>query len=499
MCVMRTPLSPPAISIRPDDRLVIISTLGCLAAVPLGVIAATKYGVLALVAIMALAFFGVAIVAYIRDPILAFLGLWLFTVFNPSISAAFGYFSSAGSAIRQADEILVVLFVGLTIGRAIRTNTRIPPLRFILPGVGVAVFGLVSALLHHVPLTITALGAWLGLKLWIMLVVTLLLPWKPSDLHRLYLVFTRVGLFVAVLGLLDYVTHAAISRALHTSIYNFEAEAFRGEAVHSIFPNPGEYSLFMSVLFALTYTRFASKHNKADLVLALLFAGSVLLSLRLKGFLSLAAVVLIVALVQAFASNRGSVVVLLLSGLIFIGAYTVEGSVITQLVTKYTSTTKISPRSRLYSAGSQIADDNFPLGVGFGRFGSYPSRIYYSPVYDQYGLSGIYGLSRAYPDFIDDTTWPSVMAETGYAGLAVYLSGVIVLLLALVHRLRTAPEDAKWIVLSALCVMAVLLVTSTGQGVLFDWLAITSVALVLGPALVLSAGSPISGRSRVVS
>lgn|GEM_PF-3697949 len=472
---------PTAILTR-SDRSNAVGALGCLLALAIGAAAASSYGLFVAGAVVVMLFFGGAIVLYVRDPILAFLGLWLFEVFNPSISAIFGYFSPAGEAIRQADEVLVVVFVCLTVWRGMQRDTPVPQLRFILPGAGVAVFGLLGAVFHHVPFAIAALGGWLGLKLWIMFVITLLLPWKSGDLTRVYKFLAHVGAFVALLGLADYVTHAAVSRALHTSIYRFETESFRGEAVHSIFPHPGEYSLFMSLLFALTFAAFATRHKKSDLALAILFAGSVILSLRLKGFLSLAAVVIIVALVQGAANNRSGIAVLLAGALLFIGALSVEGNVISQQVSTYTS--KASPRALLYNAGEKIAGNNFPLGVGFGRFGSYPSRIYYSPIYDQYELSGVYGLSRNYPDFIDDTSWPSLMGETGYAGLITYAIGVIFVLLTMIRRLRTAPSDMKWMALSALCMMTVLLVTSIAQGVLFDWLAVTSVVIVFGPAMI---------------
>ena len=426
---------------------------------------------------------GAAIATFLRDPVLAVILLWVFEVFNGSISAAFGYFSSTGGAIRQADEVLVLLLVVLTVWRAMRTNTRVPPLRFILPCIGVALFGMLGAILHGVPYIVILLGAWLGLKLWIIIGVTLLLPWKPSDLTRVYSVFTKVGVFVAVVGLADFLTHSAVSRALHTSTYALEPNGFREESVHSIFPQPGEYSLFMGLLFALTFARFAGEQRRSDLMLALLFAGSAVLSLRLKGILSLAAVVLIVALVQVMADNRGALAILLVGALLGIGAYSVEGNVIAKQVSKYSSSTTV-PRARLYATGEQIASANFPLGVGFGRFASYPSRIYYSPVYYQYGLSSVYGLSPSTPLFIDDTSWPSVIGETGYGGFAIYLLGIMLVILAVISRLRTAPASVKWIPLSALCMMAVVLVASLGGPILFDWLATTSVAMILGLVLI---------------
>ena len=110
--------------------------------------------------------------------------------------------------------------------------------------------------------------------------------------------------------------------------------------------------------------------------------------------------------------------------------------------------------------------------------------MHYSPVYDEYELSSVYGLSRAEPKFISDTAWPSVMGETGYAGLAAYALGLIVLILALVRRMRTVTAAMRWVPLAALCTLAVILTDSIGSPALFDWMAATSFALILGLAMV---------------
>ena len=483
----RTAILPAAS--RPHLGLTVICLCGCALAIAAGAAAATDHGALIVGAIFGSIVCAAAVALFLRDPVLAFIWLWIFVVFSTPLSTAIGYYSSAstGAAVRQANEIFVLLFVVLTAWRAVRVGVRTPPLRFILPGIGVAACGLLSAVVHGVPLTVTVLGLWLGLKLWIMVVVTLLLPWMQRDVLRLYTVLTRVGMFLAAVGFVDYLTHGAISNALHTSNYEVGL-VFRGEAAHSIFPVPGEYSLFMSLLFAITFARFATTRNKADLAYALLFAGSVMLSLRLKGFLSIGAVITIIALIQAIANNRGSLTILLAGVLLLIGIYSVEGNVIAKQFSTYTSS-ETSVRARLYKVGSQIASDDFPLGAGLGRFGGSTSRLYYSPIYSQYDLSSIYGLSRTFPIFIDDTSWPSVMGETGYIGFVIYLVGIIVLVLAVIRKFGKATIEMKWVPLAALCVITVLLVTSIGQGTLFDWLAITTVALMLGPALTVTGPS----------
>lgn len=471
----------------PDRLLFAVAALGCLLAIILGAVATTHYGVLVGSAIVGISFLGVAVATYLKDPVLALICLWLFDIFNAPLSAVFGYYSTTGQAVRQSTEVMILLFTGFTLWRTLRTTTRIPfsSWRFVVPGAGVALFGLLGSVVHSVPLTTSMLGALLGLKLWIMIVVSLLLPWQLHDLKRIYNALTIVGLVVATLGLLDYLTHGAVSRALHTSNYFVHGAAYRSEAVHSIFPSPGEYSLFMSLLFAVTFARFTSKYNRSDLILALLFAGSVILSLRLKGFLSIAAVIAVVGVAQGAVDGRRALITLLIGVIVVGGAYGLEGSVISKQLSQYSSS-ESSARSRLYSVGEQIADDDFPIGVGFGRFASYPSRISYSPVYFQYKLSMVWGLSPKFPNFIDDTSWPSVIGETGYGGLAIYVIGLLFLTMAVVRRLRIASHEMKWLPLGTLCAIAVLLVDSLGDPTLFSWLATATLAMLVGPALCLN-------------
>lgn len=475
--------APAAIvTLRGDRRLRLAVLLGVALSAALGVGATSGSATRLLAALGLIGFLLGALALYRRDPVAAFIGLWLFEVFNAPLSAAAGYFSPTGEAIRQADEVLVVGFLILTLARAARTSQRLPRPYVLLAPLGFAVCGLLGAAQHGVPSTVALIGGWLALKLWLALIIALLLPWRRSDAQRVYRVLIAVGGLVAVIGLLDYLTHAAISRALHTSIYEFRAGAARGEAVHSIFPHPGEFSLFMSLLFALTFARFAARRSRRDLLLALCFAGSVMLSLRLKGFLSIAAVVAVVGLVQAAHGGRRGLAIAAVGTLLLGGIYLAEASVISKQIQTYTSS-ESSARAKLYSTGARIASDDLPLGAGFGRFGSYASRLYYSPVYQQFGLSRVWGLSREFPNFIDDTSWPAIIGESGYGGLAFYVFGLLCLIAALLRGLRARAPAPRWLTLAALCALAAFLVDSAGDPTLFDWLASTCIALLAGPAL----------------
>lgn len=76
-----------------------------------------------------------------------------------------------------------------------------------------------------------------------------------------------------------------------------------------------------------------------------------------------------------------------------------------------------SARGNLYKTSLEIGKDFFPLGSGFGTFGTEMSRVKYSSLYYIYGISGIYGLRPDYPAFITDTYWPAVIGEVGFLGL----------------------------------------------------------------------------------
>lgn len=78
-------------------------------------------------------------------------------------------------------------------------------------------------------------------------------------------------------------------------------------------------------------------------------------------------------------------------------------------------------RGYLYTAGYKIAKDYFPLGTGFGTFGSYMSREFYSPLYYEYGLSSVWGLSPSMPSYIADTYWAMIMGETGFIGVVLLI------------------------------------------------------------------------------
>ena len=93
----------------------------------------------------------------------------------------------------------------------------------------------------------------------------------------------------------------------------------------------------------------------------------------------------------------------------------------------------VNARNALYITSVDIAKDYFPFGAGFGRYGSWISAKYYSPLYDEYDLSRVYGMSEEKTSFVCDTFWPMVLGETGFIGFALY-AGILLSFVKTLYR-----------------------------------------------------------------
>jgi hypothetical protein len=144
----------------------------------------------------------------------------------------------------------------------------------------------------------------------------------------------------------------------------------------------------------------------------------------------------------------------------------------------------VQARTALYATSGAIAVDHFPLGTGFGSFGSYASRVYYSDIYVEYGLSNLYGLSASASFFITDTFWPMVIGEGGIATMLGWLALLWVLARASWQLARSASVSAseRFIGLGSLFVLVGSLSESAASNV---YGASLPAALALFPAGVL--------------
>ncbi len=98
-----------------------------------------------------------------------------------------------------------------------------------------------------------------------------------------------------------------------------------------------------------------------------------------------------------------------------------------------------NPRILLYVTSVEIARENFPFGAGLGQYGSPLSRDpeAFSPLYRQYGLDHIWGLTPRYSAYVTDTYWPHILGEAGVFALLAYLVYIAALSLSVWRATRT--------------------------------------------------------------
>ncbi len=462
----------------------------------LGAAVAAGRGEFALVAVVGVVAALGLTTAYLVRPLGTVLGLWVFLLFQPFVVTLLGGKAEGlGSALTKAENPVLILLVVVSL---IHSASLRPAGRMLvyLPAIGYLLAGLSSSLLAGGSAYPTMLGAFLGAKTYAIFVVTLLLPWTAENVDRVFRFVLRFAVPVGIVALVDFVLPGPFRTLLPLggrSDVRFGFESARG-----IFPIPALLASFMFCALAALLARFCYQRRRTDLARIAVLSLAAILSLRFKAILGVAGAFATVAWVnpKAFGRKLGGfslvgVAALVLGGTLILG-------VARQQVDTYLTGDRVTPRGLLFSTSYQISKDKFPLGVGFGRFGSAPSENPYSRVYEQYGLSTVRGLSQEQPTYLNDTSWPTILGESGFIGLMFYAGGLLVIGARLLKQARDQALDARrrMVSLAGLATVAVFLLDSTGRPAIFDAFTALTVGLFVGAGLALGGPRAANGPSR---
>lgn len=118
-----------------------------------------------------------------------------------------------------------------------------------------------------------------------------------------------------------------------------------------------------------------------------------------------------------------------------------------------------SARYQLLMVSLKIAGDYFPIGTGFGTFGSNLSTIFYSPLYSMYGIANVNGLRNGEAYFASDSFWPMILGETGIVGLIVFA----IIVFRLFKRIQNLKKKNIACYTASMCVLAYLLIMSMAE------------------------------------
>lgn len=418
--------------ITPTHALVPIGLFGLLVAVVAVTSLALPANVRGPATIVAAA--AVVLVSYLRAPKPTLLAFALFVLFYDTLALWFG------ASVRNIDEAVVPGLVLLSLWQT-RPWQRglIEPVRDGAIAV-VVVLAVVASLANAVPVNVWVISLMLMLKGILFLYIVIWHDWDDRDVRQASLTVLAVGSVVLALGLAE-----ALNVQAFRSLFNLPTLTdVRGQlpGVESIFVFPVLFAWFMAFVAMFLFSNFVVLRRWWMLVAALLFGAGMFLSGRRRAIVGLA-VALVGGLVSQFrhgVSRRALVRMWLPVGAAALVLAIVFAPGLGRL---YDQTIKEwllappapapqvpgpggieyvngNPRLYLYETSVQIAAAEFPLGAGLGRFGSPMSRVEFSPLYQQYGLDRIWGLTPNFRAYVTDTFWPHILGEIGVFGLLAY-------------------------------------------------------------------------------
>lgn len=105
------------------------------------------------------------------------------------------------------------------------------------------------------------------------------------------------------------------------------------------------------------------------------------------------------------------IIIIMLVGILLIGRYQIN----TYLMNEDAA------RHLFFKYSAVTANNYFPLGSGFGTYGSAEAAKNYSSLYYLYGFNKSWGMSPEYGSFLTDTYWPQLIGQFGWIGFGLMI------------------------------------------------------------------------------
>lgn len=380
--------------------------------------------------------------------------------------------------VKYADEVFVLL--GLLFVMSSRLIKRQIPQRAGIewPLSLFLLIGIISSLAAQVPLSIAGVQFFLYIKGFLLLYIFANLPMNEMILRRYTRFFFYVALAILALGVIGFAAPGWFRDITgNTAHIDYRAGI---PSVKSLFIHPGLFGWFMSFIALFILAFFFTSGDLRYFFLSIVFSYGAFYSMRRKAILGLMVGAAGFGLFKKLLNKRNILFIALFCLVVIVPNYDKINYLYSKMIKNYGADyVKLkerkpykerkpdkAARNALYFTSLKIAKDYFPLGAGFGRYGSWMSRVHYSPLYDEYGLSEVRGLSREGRDFINDTFWPMVLGETGFIGIALYAAIFVLLIKGLYKQIRNAKHKyVKAFQLGTFMVLIESLVESIAQPV----------------------------------
>jgi hypothetical protein len=331
--------------------------------------------------------------------------------------------------VKNLDEFFIGFFIIVLL--LVTLLKRCPSIRLplLLPVGGIVLLGCISSLWNRVPPSIWTVQMFLTLKGIFLFYLFINTRLNAENVKAATKGIAGLGLALLGLGVIDFYCPEAFRQTLNMVPAQMRAGI---PSVQAVCSHPGVFGWFMAFMAAFSFAFSIIYRRPANLLLLFLFTIGVFLSLRRKAVLGLF-VALLTGVLISKVSKRTKLItfsLLILGTIVLSFAFwpKLEFLLDDAIFHYWYREEYLGPRLSLYLTGYEIGKDYFPLGAGLGRFGSWMSRVHYSPLYYEYDLSKHLGLSEDDPQFLNDTFWPMIMGEIGFIGtclMIIFIAGLL--------------------------------------------------------------------------
>lgn len=342
------------------------------------------------------------------------LGFFLFMLFQGTLAQL-----TRLGVVFNLDELGIIAMVGLVLIRKIVLQKNFFRSPIDIPLFILVIIGSLSSIMHNiVPWPVAAGGLFLFLKGFFLYYIVANVELQLEDVEMFKKWLYGLGLLTLIHGVLGVFWPRIFLIPIGVS----PSGRFGLPSLQSYLGHSGGFSALMGILFCSALIDNVTKKQWRYGFLAVLFFTGIIFALRrttlvgvILAFLTIYSIRSVRHIIQTRIATRTFIllvtVCVVFSGIIILSFEALRESYLEQE----------SPRSRLLKAGAEIAMDYFPLGSGFGTYSGGINQKFYSPLFYKYRLSHIWGLSEYNSQFINDTFWPHIYAETGIFGFICYL------------------------------------------------------------------------------
>lgn len=364
--------------------------------------------------------------------------LFLYLIFQPTIPSLITN-NTISTIFNYSDEVIGVILIFVVLFRAMKSQITL--LKFerymLIFMILFEIFGIVSGFKYrYQDISYMLVDAYTCSKFFIYYLCARLLT-QGKLTQKYFFSINRICKIIAVIFFVLTLHDAFLSPWFHVADFRYFTRS-----VMLFFEHPEFLArASITIIFVLAYNYRYYKHNIYYIFMLTIV---MILTFRTKAIIAVLVLYMFYLYFVKFKFKS-----LLPVGIGAIGGAAYFGY---DSLYKYYFRSDSTARKILTDDSIQIAKNYFPFGSGFGSFGSNIAAQYYSKLYLKLGYNRMKGSGLQegkYGNFLSDTFWPIVIAQTGWLGLVSFCLAIISMLIYIIQSRKT-DVYYFWVALSIL-------------------------------------------------